>query len=130
MRQLISILLLFLLTWQTVFQYGFICYWKINQKYIAQTQCENKDKPQMHCDGKCYLAKQLKKTEEKEASKDNLPSSIMKLKTFDSFIIHRNCLSTEIGLSLLFKKLSENNSCKLLTGFQNPPFHPPEIYLT
>ena len=30
--------------------------------------CVNKDKPQLHCDGKCYLGKQLKNTEEDSKS--------------------------------------------------------------
>lgn len=29
--------------------------------YIVSTLCENKDKPEMECDGKCYLSKQLAK---------------------------------------------------------------------
>ncbi|KAB5486099.1 MULTISPECIES: hypothetical protein [Flagellimonas] len=32
-----------------------------NYEYITQVLCENKDKPQLHCNGKCYLAKQLEK---------------------------------------------------------------------
>ena len=39
---------------------------KINQKYIATNLCENRDKPQMNCEGKCYLMKKLKQAEEKE----------------------------------------------------------------
>ncbi|MBB5637689.1 hypothetical protein HDE68_003614 [Pedobacter cryoconitis] len=39
---------------------------ELNQQYIATTLCENRDKPQMHCNGKCYLAKKLKQAEEKE----------------------------------------------------------------
>lgn len=31
----------------------------VNQKEIAQTLCENKDKPQMNCCGKCQLKKRL-----------------------------------------------------------------------
>lgn len=40
--------------------------------YFADTQgfierlCENKDKPEMHCDGKCYLSKVLKQTSKEE----------------------------------------------------------------
>ncbi|GLB49869.1 hypothetical protein Y10_22370 [Neptunitalea sp. Y10] len=34
--------------------------------YIKNELCENKDKPEMHCDGKCYLAKQLAKASETE----------------------------------------------------------------
>jgi len=38
-----------------------------NQEYIAKNICENRDKPKMHCNGKCHLKKQLAK-EEKEQS--------------------------------------------------------------
>ena len=31
-----------------------------NYDYIATVLCENKDKPYLECDGKCYLKKQLK----------------------------------------------------------------------
>lgn len=37
----------------------------MNYDYIVNVLCENKDKPQMHCDGKCFLSKQLAKESEK-----------------------------------------------------------------
>lgn len=39
---------------------------KINQEYIARVLCENKDKPEMKCNGKCHLNKQLKADEQKQ----------------------------------------------------------------
>ena len=33
----------------------------INYDYIVTRLCENKDKPEMECNGKCYLTKQLAK---------------------------------------------------------------------
>ena len=41
-------------------------YYQINKKQIAETLCINKNKPSLHCDGKCYLSKQLKKASENE----------------------------------------------------------------
>lgn len=38
--------------------------WKINQAELTEKYCENKAKPMLHCNGKCYLAKQLKIQEE------------------------------------------------------------------
>jgi hypothetical protein len=35
------------------------CEFNINQAYIAKVLCINRDKPQMHCDGKCYLMKEI-----------------------------------------------------------------------
>ncbi|GAA4307673.1 hypothetical protein GCM10023149_01280 [Mucilaginibacter gynuensis] len=44
--------------------------YELNKKYIAATLCENRDKPQMHCNGRCYLAKKIKQAEEKEKSQE------------------------------------------------------------
>jgi len=33
-----------------------------NYDYIVNVLCENRDKPYLECNGKCYLEKQLKKT--------------------------------------------------------------------
>lgn len=44
----------------------------INQDYIAEYLCINKDKPEMHCDGKCYLMQML--AEENQQKKQNLPA--------------------------------------------------------
>lgn len=34
----------------------------INYDYIAEALCENRDKPYLECNGKCYLADQLQQT--------------------------------------------------------------------
>lgn len=39
---------------------------EMNRAYIATEFCINKDQPQLHCNGKCYLMKKLKQAEEKE----------------------------------------------------------------
>lgn len=46
-------------------------YW-VNYKYIANELCENQDKPELECNGKCHLKKELAKasTEESSTSKD------------------------------------------------------------
>ena len=41
----------------------------INFDYISKELCENKTKPQLECNGKCYLAKQF----EAESKKQNKP---------------------------------------------------------
>lgn len=37
-----------------------------NQDYIAEFLCINKDKPELQCNGKCHLVKQIEKQQEKE----------------------------------------------------------------
>ena len=38
----------------------------VNYDYISKVLCVNKDKPMMHCNGKCHLMKELAKASEKE----------------------------------------------------------------
>lgn len=38
----------------------------VNYNYIVTVLCENKEKPQLQCNGKCYLAKQLEKSSEQD----------------------------------------------------------------
>ena len=39
--------------------------YSVNKDYIAKVLCVNKDKPRMHCNGKCHLKKQLDKEEKR-----------------------------------------------------------------
>jgi len=38
----------------------------INYDYIVKELCENKAKPEMHCNGKCHLMKELAKAAEQQ----------------------------------------------------------------
>ncbi|GAA4888905.1 hypothetical protein GCM10023311_11090 [Flaviramulus aquimarinus] len=66
----------------------------LNQDYIAEFLCVNKDKPKLQCNGKCYLVKELKKQQENEpnslrVSLENYPIgfvNIFKINPFQSFI--------------------------------------------
>ena len=51
---------------QSLVQVGVVMYYHLNKTYISQKLCENRSNPKMHCNGKCYLSKQLKKAEEGE----------------------------------------------------------------
>ena len=44
--------------------------YSLNRNYIASSLCENKSKAEMHCAGKCYLNKQLEKSNENQNNKD------------------------------------------------------------
>src|SRR4051812_23661215 len=43
--------------------------YSMNKGYIAETLCENKSRPEVHCFGKCYLNKQLAKAAEGQDAK-------------------------------------------------------------
>lgn len=92
----------------------------INQDYIAEFLCINKDKPELECNGKCYLAKELKAaSEEKEK---NLPAIAMEeypvaIVTFTLF-----------EASQAIETISTNNfqyKNNYTFSYQNLVFHPP-----
>ena len=43
----------------------------VNKNYIATVLCENKSKPSLHCDGKCYLKKELQKSAKEQNNKNS-----------------------------------------------------------
>ncbi len=47
----------------------------VNEDYIAEFLCINKDKKELECHGKCYLMQRLQ--EQNEEKKQNLPKIVM-----------------------------------------------------
>ncbi len=97
----------------------------MNQEYIAKELCENKDVPKMNCKGKCYLAKQFKKQENKE--KEERTPSKQRLKS-DVFY----CQNRPLSKWFYNFDLKENSSClnldsKLRKGYLNEIFQPPQL---
>lgn len=66
MRSAIAYILLLAIMLPTLTPWGTIAYFKLNRDYIAKVLCENRKKPEMHCNGKCYLAKKLKQQQDKQ----------------------------------------------------------------
>ncbi len=64
LKNVVAILLVMVVLSQTWVKVGVVVYYNINKAYISQQLCENRNKPTLQCNGHCYLAKQLKKTEE------------------------------------------------------------------
>jgi len=44
--------------------------YELNNKYIAANLCVNRNKPWLHCNGKCYFMKKLKQAEDREKSEE------------------------------------------------------------
>ena len=60
----------------------------VNYDYIVKVLCENKDKPEMHCNGKCHLTKELAK---EAGAEDKNPLNDKTSKTeVPQFIISEN----------------------------------------
>lgn len=63
MRRFLSVILSLALLLQTFYAASIVTFYYTNKGYVATALCENKDKPQLHCEGKCFLKKELKNAE-------------------------------------------------------------------
>jgi hypothetical protein len=67
--------------------------YEINKKYIAEVLCENKDKPMMHCNGKCYLKKQLKKANDIPENEPLSSPSVINIRELITLLYERKLIS-------------------------------------
>jgi hypothetical protein len=93
----------------------------LHKEYIAKVLCENKDKPAMHCNGKCHLMKQIKKAS--EAERGNPAQTIV----LEQFLPHYAPFSKAFPKPELMLLCSINfNWQEPLTGNHSTSvFHPP-----
>ena len=106
------------LSWQTWFY--------VNQSEIAAEKCENKAKPMMNCDGKCYLSKQLQKLEQKEQNHNNKSNPFQNLEKVHFFVAD---FIVEFVPNFKNLKEKEEFAYKAIfsTGKSNEIFHPPTV---
>lgn len=105
---------------------GIIIDFNINQNYIAEVLCINKDKPKMKCNGKCHLTKELKKTEEPV---DNHKTEFVQLRNEILFCQHfintkKNNIIPEPTKSYCYQ-----NPDFYKSEFVSDIFHPPKLIL-
>ena len=97
---------------------------RINQEYIAANLCENKDKPAMHCHGKCHLAKHIEKTTEVPGDQQHKSNTIS---IGPDFFQEQSAVSlkyVEEPVALVRTLVQDN---RFLQGFTGAVFHPPSI---
>lgn len=97
---------------------------EIRRDYIVKNLCINRNRPQMHCDGKCYLAKKiaaLDEQEKRQAERDYMSQLL------DHVLDYRASL-------LVPSQVSYNIQHRLSFNYLTPPaaripvddiFHPP-----
>ncbi len=70
LRSIFSFLLLLLFVSKLAYSLVWQVHYELNKADITARYCENKNRPELHCNGKCYLAKQLKKADSELQSKE------------------------------------------------------------
>lgn len=105
----------------------FICLdYELRKEFIIKNYCVNKNRPELHCDGKCFLAKKIKAQTDKEeqAALQNFIYKLLEINSFESQSTFDFANVVEIKdfsvRNYLFAELST-------LDFTSSFFHPPSI---
>lgn len=96
---------------------------EMNESYIAKELCINRNRPELHCNGKCYLMNKLKQAQDKEQKQEHQFQKVQ-LQLQEAIV----------ALPFIFKQYSIatiNFRIPLNTGMpvarMNAIFHPPQL---
>ena len=129
MRILSTIFLLMVLLSKTIYSVFWQVNFQLNQKEIVRMECENKNRPELHCNGKCYLAKQLQKADNLlDEKREESSKSLVNLKWMEtSLFACPETIVMKLDQSTISLKETSNFNVVNFYHFENglSCFHPP-----
>ncbi len=120
MRSFIAILIASVFLFQSASKLLIMADYEMNKEFIAKNLCENKEKPKSTCNGKCHLAKELKKQDKKE----NQTSNSQKEKyenQFYSEVKKSDVINTDLTNNQLVVLYQFTNYANYLDSIFQPP---------
>ena len=131
MKTIFAVLLLIILEFPLGMKFGLIVYFKLNQESIALNYCENKDKPEMECNGQCHLKKEFKKIEQIEEKSSDTEFPIQKIVESEIPVFLLNEYLSDEVLSPIQVAYDYASYFKILDGYRfnfcQESFHPPQV---
>lgn len=120
-KKTISVILLLIFSLQTFYSASVTLWFYVNQDTLSKKYCVNKYRPEMHCNGKCYLSKKIKAAEEKQEQQTpfQLKQWVETSPCTVSYIYYSLTISTEMQV-LNPREINLYNFISL-----QPVFHPP-----
>jgi len=104
MNKLFVFLLIVGIGFQSVGKLLVLAWYQVNKTYIAQKLCENRNKPKMHCNGKCQLRKKMQQLDQESPSNSSVPVKIDKIAILE-FLLPENQASLNNPFSILKKPI-------------------------
>lgn len=95
----IAFILLLVFTLQTFYTSGFTVWFYANRKAIASEHCINKKRPELKCDGKCFLSMKMK--EAGQHQDENAPLQVKQLLEGSPYTLLNNYLELEAPESMI-----------------------------
>jgi hypothetical protein len=108
---------------QTFSQVVIVAQYYAQKDFIARNLCENRSKPQLHCNGKCCLRKKLAKEgrEQAPSPRNQKEEQVVNLFFANNFIEIRPLLSVVTADDYF------NRNDLRTFSFHHPVFHPPTV---
>ena len=123
MKKIVAILALIGILLQTFSQVVIVAEYYANKDYIAKNLCENRNKPKMHCDGKCCLKKKLAKEGKEQAPSPNNQKSEQAVTLFYNDTRFEIIPCAAISVTSHF---FDRNDLRTFS-FYHSVFHPPTV---
>ncbi len=120
MKKTIPILFLSLIIFQNVAVFSVLLSFSLNRNYISNNLCENRANKKMHCNGKCYLNRQLRALERKNQS--DKAFKLLELPSFCQSSICFQFFDLAVTKSNFFPLKSNYCIQSLFAVFRPPPW--------
>jgi hypothetical protein len=124
LKRFISIVLFFCISIGFIIKSLVIINYQVDKTNFIAKFCENKNKPELNCEGKCHLMKQLNETSSNE-NESGLPESITQYE-IPSFIVPHFSFKLEL-LSTFNSEKHRSHTVLLLNGYLSSVFKPPIV---
>lgn len=108
---------------QTFNQVVIVTRYYANKDYIAKNLCENRNKPKMHCDGKCCLKKKLAKEGKDQAPS---PKNQKSEQTVNLFCSNTKLEIKPFAVVIIANHYFNRNDLRT-SSFHHSVFHPPAV---
>jgi hypothetical protein len=124
-RSFISILFITCLIGYTQSTYIVLLNFQLNKSYIVSNLCENRYKPELQCNGRCYLKKEMREGENGEKTDSQKSAQ----KNLSLVVMEAPAKFTLAGLLLSDLTLNPNTCHNKLYNFRNlsSVFRPPRL---
>lgn len=94
---------------------GQVLYYQLNIDYIIDTYCVNKEEPELQCNGKCHLVKQLQVVSNQALNNDSNATLNVLTESFLPVYFQSNTIQHEFSWCLDFTTVRNYNYSNLYT---------------
>ena len=122
MKHITSLWFLLLVLNSTFFQAGILVSYMVDIEGYTEAFCENTDKPEMQCHGKCHLTKMLAESEENKQENKELPPP----EKFAQVYLPVRSEDREPNIPETQHRISFHYFAELTDGAYHTVFHPPK----